>query len=211
MTLVKICGITNWPDARLSVDCGARLLGFNFYPRSPRYIQPEAARRIVRKLPKGVDAVGVFVNEPLDVVKSIGYAAKLDFVQLHGEESPGIVQQLSDAYGVIKAFRVRPGFRVATLNRYTGAAAFLLDGFDRTLRGGTGNVADWTVARRAKKYGFVFLAGGLKPDNVAAAIRAVRPYAVDVASGVELGPRKKDPQKLRAFFEAVAESETVSG
>jgi phosphoribosylanthranilate isomerase len=203
MTLVKICGITNWRDARLAVDLGAQLLGFNFYPRSPRFIPPEEARRIVRKLPKRVSSVGVFVNEPPDVVDSIGYALRLDFVQLHGEEPSRAVAALAEGYGVIKAFRVRPGFRLASLARYAEAAAILLDGFDRRRRGGTGRVIDWSVARRAKKYGFIFLAGGLTPENVAEAIAAAGPYAVDVASGVESRPGKKDPAKLRAFFRAV--------
>jgi phosphoribosylanthranilate isomerase len=203
MTRVKICGITNWRDAKLAVDLGAQWLGFNFYPRSPRFIPPEAARGIVRRLPKSVSAVGVFVNEPLDVVDRIAYAARLDFVQLHGEESPRVVSQLAEAYGVIKAFRVRSGFRLASLARFAEAAAILLDGFDRRRRGGSGKLADWGLARRAKKYGFIFLAGGLTPENVAAAIAAAEPYAVDVASGVESYPGKKDAVKMRAFFRAV--------
>jgi len=203
VTRVKICGITNWPDAKLAVDLGAAFLGFNLYPKSPRYIQPRAARRIVQKLPKHVEAVGIFVNEPPESVVELAEYAKVGFVQLHGEESPRAVAALAELYGVIKAFRVRPGFRTASLAHYADAAAILLDGFDRAKRGGTGKSFDWRVARAAKKYGFVFLAGGLAPENAAEAIRAAQPFAVDVASGVESRPGKKDAAKLRAFFRAV--------
>jgi phosphoribosylanthranilate isomerase len=203
MTQVKICGITNWPDARLAVDLGAAFLGFNFCPKSPRFIEPPAARRIIARLPKDVCAAGIFVNERPDVVDSIGYQARLDFAQLHGEESPRVVAELARAYGVIKAFRVKPRFRITALARYGDSSAFLLDAFEAKQHGGTGRTFDWTVAAKAKKYGFVFLAGGLNPGNVAEAIRAARPYAVDVASGVEASPGKKDPAKLRAFLETV--------
>jgi len=203
MTLVKICGITNWPDAKLAMDLGAQFLGFNFYRKSPRHIEPQSARRIAAKLPKDVAAAGVFVNERADVMDSVGYQVKLDFLQLHGEEPPRLVTELAPAYGIIKAFRVRPGFRVTALSRYSDAAAFLLDGFDAKKRGGTGRGFDWSKAESAKRFGFVFLAGGLTAENVGAAIRAARPYAVDVASGVESSPGKKDPARMRAFFRAV--------
>lgn len=202
-TRVKICGITNWPDARLAVDLGAAFLGFNFYVKSPRYIEPRAARRIAQRLPRHVEAVGIFVNEPDDFVAELAEYTKVGFVQLHGAESPRTVAALADLCGVIKAFRVRPGFRAASLARYADAAAILLDGFDRARRGGTGKAFDWRIARAAKKYGFIFLAGGLTPENVADAIRAAQPFAVDVASGVESRPGKKDVAKLRAFFRAV--------
>jgi phosphoribosylanthranilate isomerase len=210
MTSVKICGITNWRDAKLAVDLGAQFLGFNFYRQSARYIEPQAARRIIAKLPKDVSAVGVFVNERQDVVESIGYQARLDSVQLHGEELPRMVGSLAQAYGVIKAFRVKRGFRAASLGKYPDAAAFLLDGFDAKKRGGTGKTFDWSVAVEAKRYGFVFLAGGLTPENVAAAIRAAHPFAVDVASGVESSPGKKDAAKLKAFMEAVERAQDQS-
>jgi phosphoribosylanthranilate isomerase len=201
--LVKICGITNWADARRAVEAGADALGFNFYPPSPRYVSPAQARRITDRLPKRVLAVGVFVNEPPARVRAIARAAGLDWVQLHGAEQPREVGQLAKFYDVIKAFRVRPGFRPVRLARYRRAAAFLLDGFRSGLYGGTGRRFDWRIARRAKRYGRIVLAGGLAPENVAEAIACVRPFAIDVSSGVEAKPGKKDPARLRDLMRQV--------
>jgi phosphoribosylanthranilate isomerase len=199
---VKICGITNWSDAKRAVEAGADLLGFNFYPLSPRYIEPAQARRIARRLPSHIATVGVFVNQRedamLEVVRSVG----LHYLQLHGDESPEIVARLERTVSVIKAFQVRRPFRVSRLNCFE-ADAFLLDGFSSTRRGGTGNTFEWKVARKAKQYGRIFLAGGLRPENVATAIRAARPYAVDVCSGVESVPGRKDLQRMRAFMNAI--------
>ncbi|MBZ5696003.1 MAG: phosphoribosylanthranilate isomerase [Acidobacteriia bacterium] len=199
---VKICGITNWTDARRAIAGGAELLGFNFYERSPRYITPAKARRIVRRLPKNVRAVGVFVNETeqkmLDTARTVG----LDQLQLHGDESPAMVARLARSLPVIKAVRVRKPFRASQLAPFKRASAFLLDGFDRSARGGTGKTFDWEIARRAKRYGRIFLAGGLTPENIGDAIRAARPYAVDVCSGVEARPGKKDPVRMRKLLRA---------
>ena len=199
---VKICGITNWTDARRAIAGGAELLGFNFYERSPRYITPANARRIVRRLPKNVRAVGVFVNETeqkmLDTARTVG----LDQLQLHGDESPAMVARLARSLPVIKAVRVRKPFRASQLAPFKRASAFLLDGFDRSARGGTGKTFDWEIARRAKRYGRIFLAGGLTPENIGDAIRAARPYAVDVCSGVEARPGKKDPVRMRKLLRA---------
>jgi phosphoribosylanthranilate isomerase len=200
---IKICGITNWTDANCAIQSGADLLGFNFYPRSPRYITPRKARGIVRRLPRGVSAVGVFVNETEDRMLAIAQTVGLDYLQLHGDEPPAAVARLKRKVRIIRAFRVRKPFRAAQLAPFRQAHAILLDGFDPRLTGGTGRAFDWTLARRAKPYGRIFLAGGLTPENIGEAIRIVRPYAVDVCSGVEARPGKKDAARLRAFHRAV--------
>jgi phosphoribosylanthranilate isomerase len=202
-TRVKICGITNWEDARLCVDLGASALGFNFYPPSPRSISPAGAWSIIRRLPPFVEAVGVFVNWPPVAVDALAQSLRCVTVQLHGDETPGEVGELGRRHRVIKAVRVKPGFRVQSLVKFRAADALLLDGFADGLHGGTGRTLDWRVARAASRHGRIVLAGGLKPENVAEAICIGRPYAVDVASGVEAKPGRKDPGKLRALFAAV--------
>ena len=200
---VKICGVTNWADARLAIDLGADALGFNFHAPSPRSVSPQRAWEIIRRLPPLVMPVGVFVDWPAQVVAALARALHLGAVQLHGGEKAEQVRELSGQFAVIKAFAVRPGFRVATLAAYTAASAFLLDGFREGLHGGTGKTADWRVARQANRYGRVILAGGIRPDNVARAIAEAQPFAVDVASGVEARPGKKDPAAMRALLRAV--------
>ena len=200
---VKICGITNWPDARTALDLGAAWLGFNFYPPSPRSISPAEAWEIRRRLPRSAKVAGVFVNWTSRAVTALGRALSLDAVQLHGDESPRHVSDCARTQEVFKAFRVGPGFRVDRLARYSAAAAFLLDGRRAGFYGGSGRAADWTLARRAARYVRIILAGGLSPENVAEAIGEAQPYAVDVASGVESRPGKKDRAKLRAFFREV--------
>lgn len=200
---MKICGVTNWPDAKAAVEGGADFLGFNFYAGSPRYIAPPKARRIVRRLPKWVSAVGVFVNEREEEMLSIARHVGLDYLQLHGDEPPAAVSRLKGSLPVIKAIRVRKPFSAGVLTRFKDATAFLLDGYDSQRRGGTGKTFGWEIARRAKNYGPIFLAGGLNPKNVGEAIGAAMPYAVDVCSGVEKGPGKKDLVQLKAFLRAV--------
>jgi len=206
MVKVKICGITNWTDARRAVAAGADFLGFNFYPPSPRYIPPAKARRIARRLPQRTRIVGVFVNEPEANMLRIARVVGLDFLQLHGDETPEVVSRLRRSISVIKAVRVRKSFRPAQLARFKRATAVLLDGFELNRYGGTGKTFNWLVARHARPAGRIFLAGGLTPENVAAAIRAVGPYAVDVCSGVEARPGKKDPRRIKAMMEAVKNS-----
>jgi len=199
---VKICGLTDPEDARLAAALGAHALGFIFYPPSPRSVSPEQAREIIRQLPPFVLTVGVFVDEELDAVREIAALAGLDWVQLHGNESPDYCRALGRR--VIKGFRVQGEETLPLLAPYRGVVqAFLLDTYRPGLPGGTGETFDWQLAHRARDYGPIILAGGLTPDNVAEAIRAARPQAVDVASGVEAAPGKKDPAKLRAFMEAV--------
>ena len=206
MVKVKICGITNWADARRAIESGADLLGFNFVRTSPRYVTPAKARRMVKKLPRNISAVGVFENESEEAMLEIARSVGLRQLQLHGDESPAMVARLAqngEHLGVIKALRVKKPFRVAQLAAYKRAGAILLDGFSRQARGGTGKTFDWHLARRAKRHGRIFLAGGLTPENVGQAIRTARPYAVDVCSGVESRPGKKDARRMRSLVRAV--------
>lgn len=202
MVKVKVCGITNYQDAMMAVELGVDALGFNFYPRSPRYIEPEEARSIIRKLPPFVVPVGIFANEPTpDELMRRANLARVWCIQLHGDESPEFCRQLS-RWPVIKAFRIGPEFDPSLLDAYQ-VSAFLLDAYQEGELGGTGKAIDWDLALRIKRYGRIILAGGLNSSNVAAAIRKVRPYAVDVCSGVEREPGKKDRALLRAFMEEV--------
>ena len=207
MVKVKICGITNWTDARRAAEAGVDFLGFNFYARSPRYIEPAKARKIVERLPKTISSVGVFVNETEQKMLETARSVKLDYLQLHGDESPATVARLRRSLRVIKAVRVRPSFRPAQLSRFRNATAILLDGFDRQRRGGTGKTFNWKAAQSPSLRVSVFLAGGLTPENVGEAIRAAAPYAVDVCSGVEIEPGRKDPARLRALMIAVKDAQ----
>jgi phosphoribosylanthranilate isomerase len=200
---VKICGITNWTDARRAVDAGADFLGFNFYRKSPRYVAPGRARKIVRRLPKRVAAVGVFVNEREEKILQIARAVGLDYLQLHGEEAAESISRLARFYPIIKAARVGNGFRPAQLAKFPRVRAVLLDGFKTGLHGGTGKTFDWRIARTIGSDRRMFLAGGLAPGNIVEAIRAARPYAVDICSGVESRPGKKDPAKVDALMRAI--------
>lgn len=202
MVRIKICGITNLEDALLAAELGANALGFIFFAKSPRSVAPEAAREIIRRLPPFVVTVGVFVDEDAAVVEDLAARAGLDWVQLHGQETPDYCRNLSRR--VMKAFRIKDENSLKGLAPYRGAVqAFLLDTYKKGQTGGTGETFDWELARQAQDYGPIVLAGGLTPDNVAQAIATARPQAVDVASGVEAVPGKKDPDKLRAFFRAV--------
>jgi phosphoribosylanthranilate isomerase len=206
MTQVKICGITNVEDALSAVEAGAELLGFNFYPKSPRYVSPADARRIVEQLPGGIERVGVFVNEDAEGVARIASEACVATVQLHGDETPEFCAGLR-GFSVIKALRVGENFRVEDAVEFE-TDAVLLDAFVEDFRGGTGRTFDWAIAKRTREVvPKLVLAGGLTPENVAAAIKSVRPYAVDVCSGVEIAPGRKSFQLMRRFVEAVREGE----
>lgn len=206
MVRVKICGITNLEDALRSIDAGAHALGFNFYPPSPRYIEPSAARRIIEQMPTSILCVGVFVNLPdAEQVKRLASEAGVQAVQLHGDESPAYCQNLKDLF-VIKALRVDRDFEPEQAAQYE-TEAVLLDGFSPDAYGGAGQVFDWSVARRTRQLvAKLFLAGGLNANNVAAAIESVQPYAVDACSGLESIPGRKDMAKVRAFIEAACEA-----
>jgi phosphoribosylanthranilate isomerase len=202
MVRIKICGITNLEDALLAVDLGADALGFIFYPKSPRYVAPDVARKIIDQLPPFVMSVGVFVDEEAAVVQDWAAQAGLDWIQVHGQESPDYCRSLGRR--VIKGFRIKDESFLRDLEPFQGAVqAFLLDTYKKGQVGGTGETFDWRLAREAKRYGQIILAGGLTPDNVAQAIKVAQSQAVDTASGTEAAPGKKDPEKLRAFFSAV--------
>jgi phosphoribosylanthranilate isomerase len=205
MVRIKICGITNLEDALLAAELGADALGFIFYAKSPRHVAPETARSVIAQLPPFVAAVGVFVDEDAAVVQELAGRVGLDWVQLHGQESPEYCRNLGRK--VIKGFRIQDEGSLRRLADYQSAAqAMLLDTYKKGQVGGTGEIFDWHVARQAKKYGPIILAGGLTSDNVAQAIATAQPAAVDTASGTEAAPGKKDPAKLRAFFEAAVSS-----
>jgi phosphoribosylanthranilate isomerase len=206
MVRIKICGITNLDDALLAAELGADALGFIFYPKSPRYVAPEAARAIIAQLPPLVTSVGVWVDEAAAVVQELAARVGLDWLQVHGQESPEYCRSLGRR--VIKGFRIQDAGSLSELKPFQGAVqALLLDTYKKGQVGGTGEVFDWRLAREAREYGPIILAGGLTPENVAQAIAAAQPQAVDTASGTEAAPGKKDPAKLKAFFRAVRGSE----
>lgn len=205
MVRVKICGITNLDDALVAVEAGAFALGFNFYPRSPRYIRPPDARRIVAQLPSNLLTVGVFVNEAgPEVVARIADEANVSALQLHGDEPPEFARALKERL-VIKALRVGEGFVPESVLEYE-TEAILLDSFSGLERGGTGRTFDWEIARRVRELvPKLFLAGGLSPENVAEAIRVVRPFAVDACSRLESAPGRKESERVRSFLAAAHE------
>lgn len=196
MTLVKICGVTSVDDAGVAVDAGADLIGLIFYPPSPRYVTPEQAGAIVATLPADLPAVGVFVNESFATVTQIARQSGVSRVQLHGNESPELCRRLP--WPCIKTFRFTEQVQPEMMSDYP-VDAFLIEGFHGELYGGGGVKADWHRVASLHGYGRIILAGGLTPDNVREAIDVVRPYAVDVCSGVEATPGTKDAAKVRAF------------
>ena len=202
MTFVKICGITNLEDALVSAAAGADAVGFNFYRPGPRYIEPLAAREIIDRLPPNVLTVGVFVNEPTpETVGQIASDAGVAAVQLHGDESPDYCRALRDRY-VIKVLTAVSDFDPERALDYE-VQAIMLDAFDPHMRGGTGRVMDWFVARKTRALvPRLFLAGGLAADNVRDAIEAVDPYGVDACSRLEISPGKKAHERVEAFVNA---------
>lgn len=199
MIKAKVCGITNLEDALMVVECGADAVGFVF-ASSPRQVSPETVCRIVGELPPFVCKVGVFVDSTLETVREVMDTCGLDLAQLHGSESPDFCRALFPR--VLKAFRVRDESVLSLLPQYQ-ACAYLLDSYDASLKGGTGRSFNWDIGKRAGVYGRIVLSGGLTPENVRQAIEIARPYAVDVSSGVESCPGKKDPGKVKAFLEVV--------
>ena len=202
MIRIKICGITNLEDALLAAELGADALGFIFYPPSPRAIAPDAARAIIAQLPPLVTTVGVFVDEDAATVKELAAQVGLDWLQLHGKETPEYCRGLGRR--IIKVFRIQDENSLSGLAAYREVVqGLLLDTYKKGQVGGTGETFNWDLAREARQYGPIILAGGLTPANVVRAIAAAQPQAVVVASGVEARPGKKDPEKLKAFFAAV--------
>jgi phosphoribosylanthranilate isomerase len=197
MVKVKICGITNVEDALQAASCGADALGFVFYPQSPRVLTPERAKEIVAALPPFVAAVGLFVNEEPARVREVADFCGLDLLQLHGDEPAAGCS--FPPYRVIKALRVKNAESLTGLSAYP-VSAVLLDAWVAGAYGGTGHRFNWQMAARAAREGTVILAGGLTPENVREAVRIVRPYGVDVSSGVESAPGRKDHEKVAAFI-----------
>ena len=202
MALVKICGITNLDDALAAVDAGADALGFNFYSRSPRYLTPETAAKIIDRLPAEVLTVGVFVNEELDAVEKTASVAGIAALQLHGTESPEYCKALKGRY-LIKVFATGDEFKPETVLDYD-VQAIMLDAYDKKTFGGTGKLSNWAVARKVRDlFPRLFLAGGLSAENVGEAIDQVNPYAVDACSLIESAPGVKDHERVHAFVAAV--------
>jgi phosphoribosylanthranilate isomerase len=201
MTKIKICGIKTVNDALAAMEAGADLIGFNFYPKSPRYIDVGQCRDIMAVMRQygHITYVGVFVNASADEIRATMDTCGLSLAQLHGDESTGMLNALDGK--AFKAFRGIPqsldGFARGT------APAFLIDASVKGLYGGSGVTADWERAVELADQYPLLLAGGLTPENVTAAVRQVQPWGVDVASGVECAPREKDPQKMKAFVQAV--------
>ncbi|MBI5778249.1 MAG: phosphoribosylanthranilate isomerase [Planctomycetes bacterium] len=195
MVKVKICGITNYRDAADAIDCGADVLGF-ILARSPRQVTPDEAQRIIRKLPASVIKVGVFVDAPIEKVRSAMKYCGFNLVQLHGREDREYCRRLYPY--VLKVFRDKTPGVIRSIRSY-GAGIFMLD----SGQGGTGKLVDLKIARGAAKLGNMILAGGLTPDNVAGVIKSIKPYGVDVSSGVEKKPGKKDKKKVAAFIDVV--------
>ena len=194
---VKICGITQLEDAEAAVAAGAGAIGFIVWPQSPRFIDPHRARVIAAALPPFVTPVGVFVNQPLDYVNGVASLVRLGVVQLHGDETPQFASAVTRP--VMKAVSIGS----ADTRLWPARVRLLLDVHDPLARGGTGRTIDWAAAAELASQRQVVLAGGLKPENVADAVARVRPYGIDVSSGVERSPGIKDHQRLRALFEAV--------
>ena len=197
---VKICGITSPVDAQEAADAGADAVGLMFYEGSPRCVSLEVAKAIVKVLPPSVARVGVFVNAEESLVRQAMRECTLNVLQFHGEESP----EFCAGFGAmtLKAIRVKDESSLAELERF-GTDGFLLDAFSKDARGGTGEQFNWKLARKATECGKpIFLAGGLTAENVTEAVRAAEPFAVDVSSGVESEPGRKDAEKMRAFVAA---------
>lgn len=203
MVKIKICGITNLQDAFLACDLGADALGFVF-TKSPRRIPPEQAERIIKKLPPYISTVGVFVDEKAEDVMRIAFSCHLTAVQFHGRQTQKDLYAFAPLK-VIKAFHVRDAESLKLLPQFQDVDAFLLDAHETGKKGGTGKIFNWNLASFArKKYDrLLILAGGLTPQNVAEAIKKVKPYAVDVSSGVEITTGMKDPKKMKAFVNNV--------
>ncbi len=198
---VKICGITNIRDARSAVESGADALGFIFYSKSQRYVSPAKAKEMIRRLPSEVVRVGVFVNQKIDEVKEVARFCDLTLIQLHGNESAQYCGQFP-ASSLIKAVRPRTEKGISGLKGYP-VAIILIDAYAPGRYGGTGSVSDWSLAARIKETHPLILAGGLTVEKIREAIEAVRPHAVDINSGVETFPGKKDPRKMREIIDIV--------
>ena len=197
---VKICGITNYEDGRAAMEMGADVLGFNFYRPSPRYIAPEAATKIINRLPAFVDVGGVFVNSSLEETRGIASQCQLDWIQLHGDENVEFCRWLAyDSPKTMKAIRVKDAKDLEHVDAYS-TDAVLLDAYDPNKYGGTGLTFDWNIIGHIGKR--IFLAGGINPDNAVAAVE-LGVYGIDVCSGIESEPGRKDHRKMKQLFDNI--------
>lgn len=206
MTRIKVCGITRPEDARAAAEAGATAIGMVFWPSSPRVVTVDAARAIVAALPSGVPAIGVFVNQSVEEINEVVDAAGLFGVQLHGDEPAAVIPRIKRP--LIRAAGTNAG---AVIDELPAHVTVLLDAIDPDTRGGTGRTIDWKAAAEIARRRPIVLAGGLTPGNVGEAIHIVRPYAVDVSSGVESSPGIKDHARIRAFIDAVNRADTAEG
>ena len=198
---VKICGITNYADADEAVRLGADFLGFNFYEKSPRFITPDNAVNIIKNLPGFVDIIGVFVNASIEYINEVINICHLNWIQLHGDENPDFCRELHSLnLRIIKAIRVKNKNDIVSAEEYL-ADAILLDAFDPDQYGGTGKNFDWTIIDNLKNH--IFLAGGINQDNAAEAAKT-GVYAIDICSGIEETPGKKDHKKMKKLFENIS-------
>jgi len=205
---IKICGVTNVKDAKAAAELGADMIGFNFYPQSSRYIEPEIARQIVETIPRSARSVGVFVDASDDDIRSTAKIAGIESVQLHGDFSPETCRELARQFRVIRAFRTEARFQPEDAGAFPDCDV-LLDAHHAQLRGGTGVTCDWSGAQATLPFvRFLILSGGLNAQNVAHAIAAVAPHAVDVCSGVESAPGVKDYRAMEKFIAAVRTAES---
>jgi phosphoribosylanthranilate isomerase len=197
---VKICGITNHEDAAAAMELGADLLGFNFYPKSPRYVTADQATAIINRLPAFVDVAGVFVNHSLEEVREIASQCQLDWAQLHGDENPEFCRWLAyDSFKTMKAIRVKDESNLKDVESYF-TDAILLDAYDPSKYGGTGITFDWNIIGHIGRR--IFLAGGVNPENAVGAVE-LGVYGIDVCSGVESEPGKKDHEKMKRLFDNI--------
>ncbi|MEN8258375.1 MAG: phosphoribosylanthranilate isomerase [Thermodesulfobacteriota bacterium] len=207
-TRVKICGMTEPFEVRKAVEAGVDALGFIFVKESPRAIDPEVAKEIIAELPPFVDAVGVFMNQDPEVVSELVHYCGLTVIQLHGQEPPEYCEVMPGR--VIKAFQVKPDMASEFLEPYNDVVrAFLLDTYHKEMAGGTGETFDWSLVEKLKPRKPLILAGGLNVDNVGAAIKQIQPFAVDVNSGIEISPGRKDPEKIKELFKEVSQADNL--
>lgn len=201
MTRVKICGITNLEDALYAAECGADALGFVLYEKSPRYIRNNKVYEIVKKLPPFVKTVGLFVNAGLDYVLDAVDYCHLNLVQLHGDEDLEFCKEVKKKTGVIKAIRVKGSESIKEIQQFSSVIrTFLLDAYIEGTYGGTGASFDWELVHQAKEFGDIVIAGGLNRENILEVVKNIKPYGVDVSSGVEISPGKKDKEKVKDFI-----------
>ncbi|OGH97486.1 MAG: hypothetical protein A2104_07810 [Candidatus Melainabacteria bacterium GWF2_32_7] len=207
MVKIKICGITTLEDASLAAQLGAWAVGFIFYKKSPRYIEPDKAKLIIKELPDNIEKIGVFVDLPLDEIQDIALKTGITQIQLHGNESKDFCTEVVNKINlpVIKAIRVKDFVDLSSIPDYKNVvSAVLLDSYSKALFGGTGESFNWGIAKEAKTYNIpIILAGGINPDNIVSAYAEVQPYALDISSGIEEYKGIKDHNKLKELFSAI--------